>query len=141
MTIVRNVALAKPSQRILQMMTQHTWTSGQISQKNKRPLCKRFPTSHSATPSKKTVLVLSRNFQCKFLPSFPLFNAGDSWLPPGSQVKLCVDLPQGDLSRYLIISTKAGGDDSIDAVGPVRLELLELDFVYPTYRMKKDYSH
>ena len=57
------------------------------------------------------------------------------------QVKLCVDLPQGDLSRYLIISNKRGGANSVDAVNSVHVELLELDFVYPTYRMKKDYNH
>ena len=62
-------------------------------------------------------------------------------MPPGSQVKLRVDLPQGDLLRYLIISKKGSGADSVDAVSAVCAELLELDFVYPTYRMKKDYSH
>ena len=56
-------------------------------------------------------------------------------------MKLRVDLPQGDLLRYLIISKKGSGADSVDAVSAVCVELLELDFVYPTYRMKKDYSH
>ena len=87
------------------------------------------------------IRVLSGNFQYKFRPFISLFNPGHSWLPPGSQVKLRVDLPQGDLSRYLIISNKRGGANSADAVSDVRVELLELDFVYPTYRMKKDYSH
>ena len=82
--------------------------------------------------------VLSGNFQYKFWPFIPLFNAGDSWLPPGSQVKLLVDLPQGDLSRYLIFSNKGDGANSANAVS---IELLGLDFVYSTYRMKEQYRH
>ena len=65
----------------------------------------------------------------------------DSWLPLGDQVKLRVDLPQGDLSRCLIISNKGGGANSADAVSAVCVETLELDYVYPTYRMEEDYSH
>ena len=49
----------------------------------------------SQTVQENIIWVLSGNFQYKFRPFLPLFiiNAGDSWLLPGSQVELCVDLP------------------------------------------------
>ena len=94
----------------------------------------------SNTVQENIVRVLSGNFQFKFRPFIPFFNAGDSWLPPGTQVKLRVDLPQGDLSRYMIISNRGGGANNAATVSSARVELKELDFVYPTYRMKKDYG-
>ena len=66
------------------------------------------------------VRVLSGNFQYKFWPYLPLFYADDCWLAPSSQVKLHLDLPQGDLSRYLMISDKGGRANSADAPGNVQ---------------------
>ena len=57
------------------------------------PTCKLSSTkSLSKTVQENIVQVLSGNFQYKFRPFLHLFNAGDSWLPPGSQVKRRVDL-------------------------------------------------
>jgi len=96
--------------------------------------------SYSNTVQENIVRVLSGNFQYKFRPFIPFFNSGDSWLPPGTQVKIRADLPQGDLSRYMIISNRGGGADNAAAVSDIQVELTELEFVYPTYRMKKDYN-
>lgn len=86
--------------------------------------------------------MLSGNFQFKFRPFIPLFHAGNPWLPSGTHVNIGVDLPRGDLSRYMIISNKGGGADSAKAPGStsISVELLDLDLVYPTNRMKKDFS-
>ena len=59
----------------------------------------------------------------------------DAWLPPRTLVKIKFDLPQTELSRYLIVSDKGGGANNGGSVEPVDIELLQLDFVYPTYRM------
>ena len=87
---------------------------------------KRTPTLHvfstnkfSNTMLENIVRVLSGNFQYKFWPYLPLFNAGDCWLAPGFPVKRHVDLPQGDPSRYLVISNKGGRANSADAPGNV----------------------
>ena len=55
------------------------------------------------------------------------------------RVKIKFDLPQTELSRYMIVSDKGGGSNNAGSVGPVDIELSQLDFVYPTYRMEKAY--
>ena len=107
---------------------------------------KRLPTiqlsnteSFSNTVLENVVRVLSGKFQYKMRPFLPFFNVDDAWLPPGTQVKIKFDLPQAQLSRYMIVSDKGGKVNSVDAVGDVTLELLQLDFVYPTYRMSSSY--
>ena len=40
--------------------------------------------------------------------------------------------PQTELSRYMIVSDKGGGANNAGSVGPVDIELSQLDFVYPT---------
>ena len=80
-----------------------------------------------------------RDFQFKMRPFISFFNVDDAWLPPGLQVKIKFDLPQTELSRYMIVSDKGGGSDNAGSVGDVSVELLQLDFVYPTYRMEKAY--
>ena len=83
--------------------------------------------------------MLSGYFQFKMRPFIPFFNVDDAWLPPGTQVKIKFDLPQTELSRYMIVSDKGGGSDNAGSVGDVSVELLQLDFVYPTCRMEKAY--
>ena len=85
------------------------------------------------------VRVLSGHFQYKMRPFIPFFNADDAWLPPATQVKIKFDLPQTELSRYLIVSDRGGGSNNAASVGAVDVELLQLDFVYPTYRMEKTF--
>ena len=48
-------------------------------------------------------------------------------------------MPQTELSRYLILSDLGGGANNAGSAGEVKVELLQLDFVYPTYRMSKTY--
>ena len=48
-------------------------------------------------------------FQYKLRPFLPFFNQDDAWLPPGTQVKLRFDLPQSELSRYIMLSDQGGG--------------------------------
>ena len=85
------------------------------------------------------VRVLSGHFQSKMRPFIPFFNVDDAWLPPWTQVKIKLDVPQTELSRYMIVSDKGGGAKNAGSVGPVDIELSQLDFVYPTYRMEKAY--
>ena len=94
----------------------------------------------SNTVQENIVRVVSGNFQFKMRPFIPLFNVDDSWLPPDTQIKIRFDLPQPQLSRYLIISDKGGGPNHIDSVGNVTIELTELDFNYTTYRMRSEYT-
>lgn len=75
-------------------------------------------------------------FQYKLRPFLPFFNQDDSWLPPGTQVKLRFDLPQSELSRYLMVSDGGGGANDAASVGSVNIDLLQLDFVYTTYRLE-----
>ena len=107
---------------------------------------KRAPTipletfeGYGNTVLENVVRVLSGHFQFKMRPFIPFFNVDDAWLPPGTQVKIKFDLPQTELSRYMIVSDKGGGSDNAGSVGDVSVELLQLDFVYPTYRMEKAY--
>ena len=107
---------------------------------------KRAPTIHLTTFERygNTVLenvvrVLSGHFQFKMRPFIPFFNVDDAWLPPRTQVKIKFDLPQTEISRYMILSDKGGGADNAGSVGPVDIEISQLDFVYPTYRMEKAY--
>ena len=83
--------------------------------------------------------VLSGHFLFKMRPFIPFFNVDDAWLLPRTQVTIKFDLPQTELSRYMILSDKVGGANSAGSVGPVDIELSQLDFVYPTYRMEKAY--
>ena len=85
------------------------------------------------------VLSAAGHFQFKMRPFIPFFNLDDAWLPPRTQVKIKFDLPQTELSRYMIVSDKGGGANNAGSVGPVDIELSQLDFVYPTYRMEKAY--
>ena len=107
---------------------------------------KRAPTipletfeGYGNTVLENVIRVLSGHFQFKMRPFIPFFNVDDAWLPPGTQVKIKFDLPQTELSRYMIVSDKGGGSDNAGSVGDVSVELLQLDFVYPTYRMEKAY--
>ena len=75
-------------------------------------------------------------FQYKLRPFLPFFNQDDAWLPPGTQVKLRFDLPQSELSRYIMLSDQGGGANSALSVGDIEIDLLQLDFVYTTYRME-----
>ena len=107
---------------------------------------KRAPTipleafeGYGNTVLENVVRVLSGHFQFKMRPFIPFFNVDDAWLPPRTQVKIKFDLPQTELSRYMIVSDKGGGANSAGSVGPVDIELSQLDFVYPTYRMEKAY--
>ena len=93
----------------------------------------------SNTVLENVVRVQSGKYEYKMRPFAPFFNVDDAWLPPGTQVKLRFDLPQAQLSRYLIVSDKGGGANSATGVGDVTIELLQLDFVYPTYRMESAY--
>ena len=83
--------------------------------------------------------VLSSHFQFKMSPFIPFFNVDDAGLPPRTQVKIKFDLPQTELSRYMIASDKSGGANNAGSVGPVDIELSQLDFVYPTSRLVKTY--
>ena len=56
------------------------------------------------------------------------------------KIKIKFDLPQAQLSRYMLLSDKGGGANNADSVGDVTIELLQLDFVYPTYRMDSAYA-
>ena len=47
--------------------------------------------------------------------------------------------PRRNFLRYMIVSDKGGGANNAGFVGPVDIELSQLDFVYPTYRMEKAY--
>ena len=94
--------------------------------------------SFSNTVQENVVRVLSGKFQYKMRPFLPFFNVDDAWLPPGMQVKLRFDLPQAQLSRYMILSNKHDTRKE-DQVGDVNIELLQLDFIYPTYRMASTY--
>ena len=96
---------------------------------------------HGNTVLENVVRVLSGHFRFKMRPFIPFFNVDDAWLPPRTQVKIKFDLPQTELSRYcMIISDKGGGaNNAAGSVGPVDIELSQLDFVYPTYRMEKAY--
>ena len=107
---------------------------------------KRAPTipletfeGYGNTVLENVVRVLSGHFQFKMRPFIPFFNVDDAWLPPRTQVKIKFDLPQTELSRYMIVSDKGGGANNAGSVGPVDIELSQLDFVYPTYRMEKAY--
>ncbi|XP_065194794.1 uncharacterized protein LOC135826084 [Sycon ciliatum] len=107
---------------------------------------KRRPTVHlsneenfSNTVLENVARVTSGHFQFKMRPFLPFFNVDDAWLPPGTQIKIRFDLPQTQLSRYMIVSDRGGGGNSLTGVGPVNIDLLQLDFVYPTYRMDKAY--
>ena len=107
---------------------------------------KRPPTVELATTEgfintvqENVVRVLSGRFQFKMRPFLPFFNVDDAWLPPGTQIKIKFDLPQAQLSRYMIVSDKGGGNNSADSAGEVDIDLLQLDFVYPTYRMDSSY--
>lgn len=97
-------------------------------------------TSYSNTVLENLVRVTSGNFQFKMRPFLPFFNVDDAWLAPGMQVKIRFDLPQAQLSRYMIITDKGGGPDDVGSAAPPNVELLQLDFVYPTYRMDNSYS-
>ena len=107
---------------------------------------KRAPTipletfeGYGNTVLENVVRVLSGHFQFEMRPFIPFFNVDDAWLPPRTQVKIKFDLPQTELSRYMIVSDKGGGANNAGSVGPVDIELSQLDFVYPTYRMEKAY--
>ena len=100
---------------------------------------KRAPTvaldtfdGYSNTVLENVVRVLSGQFQYKLRPFIPFFNVDDSWIPPNPKIKVSFDLPQTELSRYLILSDKGGGADNAGSVGEVKVDLLQLDFVYPT---------
>ena len=93
----------------------------------------------SNTVQENIVRTQSGRFQYKMRPFLPFFNVDDSWLPPGTQVKIKLDLPQAELSRYLIVTDKGGGGNSVDSVGDITIELTQLDFVVPTYRMDRAY--
>ena len=107
---------------------------------------KRAPTvaldvteGYSNTVQENGVRVLSGYFQYKMRPLIPFFNVDDAWLPPGTQIKIKFDLPQTELSCYMIVSDRGGGltTNNASSVGPVEIDLLELDFVHPGYRMEK----
>lgn len=107
---------------------------------------KRAPTvsvteveSYGNTVLENVVRVLSGHFQFKMRPFIPFFNVDDAWLPPSTQVKIKFDLPQAQLSRYMIVSDKGGGANDAESAGNVDIDLVQLDFVYPTYRMDKVY--
>ena len=107
---------------------------------------KRAPTiplatfeGYGNTVLENVVGVLSGHFQFKMRPFIPFFNVDDAWLPPRTQVKIKFDLPQTELSRYMILSDKGGVANNAESVRPVDIELSQLDFVYPTYRMEKAY--
>ena len=107
---------------------------------------KRAPTvaldtfdGYSNTVLENVVRVLSGQFQYKLRPFLPFFNVDDSWVIPNTQIKISFDLPQTELSRYMILSDLGGGANNAASVGEVKVELLQLDFVYPTYRMSKTY--
>ena len=72
-------------------------------------------------------------------PFIPFFNGDHAWLPSRTQIKIKFDLPQMELSRYMIVSDKGGGANNAGSAEPVDIELSQLDFVYPTYRMEKAY--
>ena len=72
-------------------------------------------------------------------PFIPFCNVDDAWLPPRTQVKIKFDLPQTELSRYMIVSDKGGGVNNAGSARPVDIELSQLDLVYPTYRIEKAY--
>ena len=59
-------------------------------------------------------------------PFIPFFNVDDAWLPPRTQVKIKFDLPQTELSRYMIVSDKGGGANNAGSVGPVDIELSQV---------------
>ena len=72
---------------------------------------KRAPTipletfeGYGNTVLENVVRVLSGHFQFKMRPFIPFFNVDDAWLPPRTQVKIKFDLPQTELSRYMIVS-------------------------------------
>ena len=74
---------------------------------------KRAPTvaldkfdGYSNTVLENVVRVLSGQFQYKLRPFIPFFNVDDSWIVPNTQIKLSFDLPQTELSRYLILTDK-----------------------------------
>ena len=96
-------------------------------------------SAYGNTVLENVVRVLSGDFQFKMRPFLPFFSITDSWVPPSTQVKIKFDLPQAELSRYMILSDKGGGADNAASVGPIDIDLLQLDFVYPTYRMEKAY--
>ena len=107
---------------------------------------KRAPTvelsdaaGYGNTVQENVVRVLSGKFQFKMRPFLPFFNIDDAWLPPGTQVKIKFDLPQAQLSRYMIVSDKGGGGNNVNSAGEITIDLLQLDFVYPTYRMDSAY--
>ena len=109
-------------------------------------LLKRTPTvelsdaaGYGNTVQENVVRVLSGKFQFKMRPFLPFFNIDDAWLPPGTQVKIKFDLPQAQLSRYMIVSDKGGGGNNVNSAGEITIDLLQLDFVYPTYRMDSAY--
>jgi len=77
----------------------------------------------------------SDKFQYKFRPFLPFFNENDAWLPPNTQIKIRFDLPQAQLNRYILMSQPQG---AANAVNKVSIDLKQLDFVYPTYRMSSD---
>ena len=107
---------------------------------------KRLPTveistseGFSETVQENCVRASSGSFEYKMRLAAPFFNDGDAWLPPGTAVKIRFDLPQAHLSRYIMVSDLGGGGNSPDTVGDVRIELKQLDFCYPTYRMDSEY--
>ena len=75
------------------------------------------------TVLENVVRVLSGHFQYKMRPSIPFLNVDDAWLPPRTQVKIKFDLPQTELSRYMIVSDKGGGANNAGSVGPADIEL------------------
>ena len=93
----------------------------------------------SNTVQESVVRPQSGKFEYKMRPFVVFFNNDDAWLPPGTQVKIRCELPQAQLSRYLIISDNDGGQDDISSVGDVQIELLKFEYVYPTYWMDSAY--
>ncbi|XP_065187511.1 uncharacterized protein LOC135818113 [Sycon ciliatum] len=114
-------------------------TAGNYKVKRKPGVLISETESFSNTVQENIVRTLCGRFQYKMRPFLPFFNADDAWLPPGTQVKIKFDLPQAELSRYMIVSDKGGGANNADSVGNITIELTQLDFIVPTYRMDHSY--
>ena len=91
------------------------------------------------TVLENVVRILSGHFQLRMRPLTPFFIVDDAWQPPRTQVRIKFDLPQTELPRYMIVSDKGGGANNAGSVGPVDIEVSQLDFDYATFRMEKDY--
>ena len=104
---------------------------------------KRTPTMHLTSETGYGDAVESNGrrvaegkYQFKMRPFVPFFNADDSWLPPNTQVKIRFDLPQQELTRYVIASSLGAADAT--RLKEVQIDLEQLDLVYATYRLDPD---